>query len=301
MKNGFRIFCIILMFSSLYASAESLTISYYGVTTSGVSVTIDPPGTTTGYPATVNYASPTSVTIKANNYTDAGGAIWVFTGWQGDLTGSTNPVTITVSGTMSITASYLHGDPTPPPSPTPDPVTSPPPPQYYLSVQLNGGTNSLLTVTYDPPGTTNTYPILQPYSSPTSVTVTANNYLREDGSGYAFVKWEGAFVGSTNPVTINVDGQKLLTAFYAVSDPLPPTPTAVPVPTPDPCMFIMGDANGNGTIDIIDALIVVQYYIGLNPASIRTCSSDVDRNGTIDVVDALRIAQCYVGLISCNF
>jgi hypothetical protein len=79
------------------------------------------------------------------------------------------------------------------------------------------------------------------------------------------------------------------------------TPVTTVAPTPAGCAYSLGDANGSGSIDIVDALIVAQYYVGLAPASLQTCAGDVTGDGTIDIVDALRIAQCYVGLISCSF
>jgi hypothetical protein len=62
-----------------------------------------------------------------------------------------------------------------------------------------------------------------------------------------------------------------------------------------------GDVNSSGTIDIVDALLVAQYYVGLNPTNFNTANADVTGDGNIDIVDALRIAQCYVGLVSCSF
>ncbi len=59
-----------------------------------------------------------------------------------------------------------------------------------------------------------------------------------------------------------------------------------------------GDANSNGTIDIVDALVVAQYYVGLNPAAIDLSASEVNGDGSVTIVDALLIAQYYVGLIS---
>ena len=59
-----------------------------------------------------------------------------------------------------------------------------------------------------------------------------------------------------------------------------------------------GDANGNGSIDIVDALLVAQYYVGLNPSGFVSANADVNCNGLIDIVDALMIAQYYVGLIA---
>ncbi len=55
-----------------------------------------------------------------------------------------------------------------------------------------------------------------------------------------------------------------------------------------------GDANGDVKIDILDALKVVQCYVGGICNLPETV--DVDCSGTVDVVDALMIAQYYVGL-----
>ncbi|MBN2442325.1 MAG: choice-of-anchor D domain-containing protein [Spirochaetales bacterium] len=59
-----------------------------------------------------------------------------------------------------------------------------------------------------------------------------------------------------------------------------------------------GDANNDGIIDIIDALLTAQFYVGLDPQGIDTTVMDVNADGSIDIVDALLIAQYYVGLIT---
>ena len=59
-----------------------------------------------------------------------------------------------------------------------------------------------------------------------------------------------------------------------------------------------GDVNNSGTIDIVDALLTAQYYVGLNPANFDSNNADVNCNGTIDIVDALLIAQYYVDLVA---
>jgi arabinan endo-1,5-alpha-L-arabinosidase len=59
-----------------------------------------------------------------------------------------------------------------------------------------------------------------------------------------------------------------------------------------------GDVNGNNTVDIVDALLVAQYYVGLNPQGFDTTVADVNCDNAIDIIDALRIAQYYVGLVS---
>ncbi|MBN2444289.1 MAG: cellulase family glycosylhydrolase [Spirochaetales bacterium] len=60
----------------------------------------------------------------------------------------------------------------------------------------------------------------------------------------------------------------------------------------------MGDANNSGVIDIVDALVIAQQYVGLHPNPFNSEAADVNCNGTIDIVDALLVAQYYVGLIS---
>ncbi len=59
-----------------------------------------------------------------------------------------------------------------------------------------------------------------------------------------------------------------------------------------------GDVNSDGRIDIVDALLIAQYYVGLNPANFTASASDVNCSGSTDVVDALLVAQLYVGLVS---
>lgn len=61
----------------------------------------------------------------------------------------------------------------------------------------------------------------------------------------------------------------------------------------------LGDANLDGSIDIIDSLIVAQYYVGIittMPLEFYK-NSDVNLDGSISIVDALLIAQYYAGLI----
>jgi len=61
--------------------------------------------------------------------------------------------------------------------------------------------------------------------------------------------------------------------------------------------------NGDGVVNIGDALVVAQFDVQL-----RQCSQlphpeacDVNRDGACNIGDALRMAQCDVGLISCVF
>lgn len=64
------------------------------------------------------------------------------------------------------------------------------------------------------------------------------------------------------------------------------------------CSNPSGDVNDDGSMDIIDALLVAQYYVGLPLEGFLVDQGDVDLSGTIDIIDALLIAQYYVGLIT---
>lgn len=60
---------------------------------------------------------------------------------------------------------------------------------------------------------------------------------------------------------------------------------------------INSDVNGDSGINIIDALLTAQYYVGLNPSGFNSSFADVDCDNDIDIVDALLVAQFCVGLI----
>lgn len=60
----------------------------------------------------------------------------------------------------------------------------------------------------------------------------------------------------------------------------------------------LGDVNTDGAVDILDALLIAQYYVGLDPGQFNSGYADVDCSGGIDILDALLVAQYYVGLIS---
>ncbi len=75
-------------------------------------------------------------------------------------------------------------------------------------------------------------------------------------------------------------------------------PTAVPTSVPTPVPGVRGDANGSGTVDIVDALLIAQYYVGLNPQVFIAANADTNCSAGIDIVDALLVAQYYVGLIT---
>jgi len=62
-----------------------------------------------------------------------------------------------------------------------------------------------------------------------------------------------------------------------------------PIPT------LIGDVNSDGVVDIIDALLIAQYYVGFDVV-IDLEVADWNEDGLIDIIDALLIAQYYVGI-----
>jgi hypothetical protein len=127
---------------------------------------------------------------------------FTFSHWSGDLTGSVNPANLTMNGNHSVTANFLAI------------------PNYTLTTSASNG-----SVTLNPPGGI--------YDSGTVVTVTANPNI-----GYKFGNWSGDLVGSVNPTTITMNGNKSVTANFSA---LPPGSMNV--------LFVVG-ASGNNPSDL---------------------------------------------------
>ncbi len=60
----------------------------------------------------------------------------------------------------------------------------------------------------------------------------------------------------------------------------------------------LGDVNSDNSVNIVDALLIAQYYVGLGPNPFNSGLADVNCDSSINIVDALLIAQYYVGLIT---
>ena len=151
-------------------------------TTGSGSVILDPAGGT--------YNAGTVVTLTAQ--ADSG---WQFSGWSGDISGSSNPATVTMDSNKTVTAIF----------------TQLPPAQYTLTVSTTGSGN----VTLDPAGGT--------YDAGTVVTLTA-----QADSGWQFSGWSGDILGSSNPATVTMDTNKAVTATFSQTPPVINTFTATP-------------------------------------------------------------------------
>lgn len=60
-----------------------------------------------------------------------------------------------------------------------------------------------------------------------------------------------------------------------------------------------GNVNGDNAIDVSDALLVCQFYLGnVAPTDAQNAAADVNGDGAVDVSDALMICQFYLGNIA---
>ncbi len=61
---------------------------------------------------------------------------------------------------------------------------------------------------------------------------------------------------------------------------------------------LVGDANKDGNITIVDALLVAQAYVGITGAEAYPPFGDPNGDEAVDIVDALLVAKYYVGIIT---
>ena len=129
-----------------------------------------------------------------------------------------------------------------------------------------------------------------------------------DGQAYSFsgldARWDyfvGAYldIGNDNPSEPTVPGEPGIEdpkGDWDVEISTDMTGNDFPIDVPT---CIAGDADGSGSVDIFDALIVAEY-----DAQIKTGEeldgfdcADVDFSGSVDIFDALKIAEFDAGLI----
>ncbi len=112
--------------------------------------------------------------------TPAGAEGWTFQSWSGDLTGSTNPATVTMSVNKDITATFTQTT-------------------YTLGVTTSGQ------------GLVSMDPQLAQYASGQTVTLTPN-----PAPGWTFTGWGDACSGS-GACVVTMDGNKSVTASFSAS------------------------------------------------------------------------------------
>jgi hypothetical protein len=67
--------------------------------------------------------------------------------------------------------------------------------------------------------------------------------------------------------------------------------------TPKDNSYIPGDVNGDGDVDIADAVCIVNYVVGKPNTTFNEAAADVNGDGDIDIADAVKIVNLVVGKI----
>jgi len=138
-----------------------------------LTINTDGSGSVTKTPDQATFTYGTIVDVNA--IADPG---WTFDSWSGDLTGSTNPNSITMDDNKSITATFTED-------------------QYTLTINTDGNGS----VTKDPNQATYIYG-----------TIVDVNAIAD--ANWTFSAWSGDLTGSTNPNSITMDGSKTVTATF---------------------------------------------------------------------------------------
>jgi hypothetical protein len=140
-----------------------------------LTIEVEGSGSVQRNPSFDNYPANSVITLTATP-----AASWQFSHWSGDLTGITNPTNIRMTGPKSVTAHFTAI------------------PSYSVTTLIMGQGG----VTLDPPS--------GPYLAGSVVTATAT-----PSNGWVFVEWSSDVSGTANPLSINVDSNKTISATFA--------------------------------------------------------------------------------------
>jgi uncharacterized repeat protein (TIGR02543 family) len=153
--------------TAVFTVTSGYTLTILKVGTGNVSINPDH--------ATYTYGDLVTLTASTGNG-------YVFDHWEGDLTGSTNPDTIAMTGSKTVTAVFTI---------------------------ISGLT---LTVTTDGQGTVIKDPDQATYNYGQVVTLTA-----DPDDGWTFDHWSGAVTGTTNPATVTMTSNKAVVAHFIIT------------------------------------------------------------------------------------
>ena len=168
--------------SMLSSWSSSISVNIGAPVTYTLTTNVSPigSGTVTLNPAGGMYNAGTVVTLTAT--ANSG---YSFSSWSGDLTGSTNPTSITMNSNKSVTANFNQVN-------------------YTLSLSKSG--NGSVRVN----GTLQSLPWSGTFSSGSVVQLEA-----VPDTGWNFSNWSGDLSGSTNPTSIAMNGNKSVTANFS--------------------------------------------------------------------------------------
>jgi len=189
-----------------------------------LTITLDGSGTVTKNPNQATYPYGTVVQLAAVANTG-----WVFSSWSGNLTGSTNPTSITMNGNKSVTAHFTAN-------------------QYTLTITIDGSGS----VTKNPNQAT--------YNYGQVVTLTA-----VPSAGWTFNSWTADLTGSQNPTTITMNNNKVVVAHFV--DDMPPQILNIVRTTSDPLDTNPSYGWVNVSCTVTDNVAVLQVILRIHNPS----------------------------------
>ncbi len=205
------------------------------------------------------YTNGSNVTLTAN-----AGANSVFTGWSGDATGTTNPLSVSMNSDKNITANFTirtytltasagaNGSISPAGVTTVNhgasqTYTMTPATGYHVANVLVDGASVGAVSSYTFSNVTaahtisvsfaiNTYTVTTTATSNGTISLSPNQASYNHGStvtvtatpnsGYTFANWTGSLSGSVNPATLTMDSNKTIGAVFAQIPTFTITPSA---------------------------------------------------------------------------
>jgi uncharacterized repeat protein (TIGR02543 family) len=137
---------------------------------------------------------------------------YTFSGWAGDITGGTNPYNLVMTSPKSVTAQFTQN-------------------QYVLNVSVSPAGSGVVSRS----------PEKATYVYGETVTLTAQPAL-----GYSFSGWSGDGSGTSNPLTVTIDGPKSVTAQftqnqYVLNVSVSPTGSGVVSRSPEKATYVYGE------------------------------------------------------------
>ena len=158
---------------TLTLNADTKVTATFSSITVAVNTSVVGSGTVAVSPSAGPYAQGSQVTFTA---TPAPG--WTFQGWSGSVSGSANPLGITLTGDTSIVATFA-------------------PASVTLDVAVTGI------------GTVNVLPGAGSYAVGSQVTLSPN-----PGEGWVFSGWSGGATGAANPLTLTLQSNTVVVAAF---------------------------------------------------------------------------------------
>lgn len=167
---------VLMLFISISCSSDSGSSGNSSNKSYTIEGTVTPSEAGTVTPENGEYEEGEQVEISAE-----ANDLWIFSSWEGDLTGTENPTMVTVDRNMTFTALFEKL-------------------QYSLNVMVEGG------------GTVEENIIQSKITDYEIGTEVELNAVADEG--WVFVEWQGDLSGNENPQTIAMDEAKTVTAIF---------------------------------------------------------------------------------------